>query len=126
MPWALAEAGADVVPASRREKQVAHAAREIDHEGLCATRCVRDLHDERAHCLVSQRNGTLSDFFLATRKMEIEGAARRAACRQDVVQRFPSITGDAVVADLGQAATRLDTRSPGLGTPDDWRSQMSR
>ncbi|HEX3807321.1 MAG TPA: FtsX-like permease family protein [Gaiellaceae bacterium] len=36
-----------------------------------------------------------------------------------VVQRFPSIVGDAVVADLGQAATRLDTRSPGLGTTDE-------
>jgi hypothetical protein len=36
-----------------------------------------------------------------------------------VVQRFPSIVGDAVVADLSQAATRLDVRSPGLGTPDE-------
>jgi hypothetical protein len=36
-----------------------------------------------------------------------------------IVQRFPSIQGDAVVADLSQAATRLDTRSPGLGTPDE-------
>ena len=36
-----------------------------------------------------------------------------------VVQRFPSIVGDAVVADLGQATTRLDTRSPGLGTTDE-------
>ncbi len=35
------------------------------------------------------------------------------------MQRFPSIQGDAVVADLSQAATRLDTRSPGLGTPDE-------
>jgi hypothetical protein len=33
-----------------------------------------------------------------------------------VVKRFPSIVGDAVVADLAQAATRLDTASPGLGT----------
>jgi hypothetical protein len=36
-----------------------------------------------------------------------------------IVKRFPSIVGDAVVADLGQAATRLDTRSPGLGTTDE-------
>jgi hypothetical protein len=36
-----------------------------------------------------------------------------------VVQRFPSIVGDAVVADLGQSSTRLDTRSPGLGIPDE-------
>ena len=36
-----------------------------------------------------------------------------------VVQRFPSIVGDAVVADLGQSSTRLDTRSPGLGTADE-------
>jgi hypothetical protein len=43
-----------------------------------------------------------------------------------VVQRFPSIVGDAVVADLGQASTRLDTRSPGLGTPDElWLNSTS-
>jgi hypothetical protein len=36
-----------------------------------------------------------------------------------VVERFPSIVGDAVVADLGQATTRLDTRSPGLGTTNE-------
>lgn len=36
-----------------------------------------------------------------------------------VVQRFPSIVGDAVVADLAQSSTRLDTRSPGLGTTDE-------
>jgi hypothetical protein len=50
--------------------------------------------------------------------IDVEGeqiAARIAG----VVQRFPSIQGDAVVADLSQAATRLDTRSPGLGTPDE-------
>jgi hypothetical protein len=35
------------------------------------------------------------------------------------VHRFPSIVGDAVVADLSQAATRLDVPSPGLGTPDE-------
>jgi ABC-type antimicrobial peptide transport system permease subunit len=40
-----------------------------------------------------------------------------------VVKRFPSIQGDAVVAELSQAATRLDVRSPGLGTPDElWLS----
>ena len=36
-----------------------------------------------------------------------------------VVNRFPSIVGDAVVAELSQAATRLDVLSPGLGTPDE-------
>jgi hypothetical protein len=36
-----------------------------------------------------------------------------------VIQRFPSIDGDAVVAELSQAATRLDVPSPGLGTPDE-------
>jgi hypothetical protein len=36
-----------------------------------------------------------------------------------VVQRFPSIVGDAVVADLAQAGTRLNTLSPGLGTADE-------
>ena len=36
-----------------------------------------------------------------------------------VVDRFPSIVGDAAVAELSQAATRLDVPSPGLGTPDE-------
>jgi hypothetical protein len=36
-----------------------------------------------------------------------------------VVQRFPSIVGDAVVADLEQAGTRLDTLSGGLGTTNE-------
>jgi hypothetical protein len=35
------------------------------------------------------------------------------------VKRFPSIVGDAVVADLGQAEARLDTTSPGLGTANE-------
>ncbi len=44
-----------------------------------------------------------------------------------VVQRFPSITGDAVVADLEQAGTRLDTLSAGLGTADElWLSSTTR
>jgi hypothetical protein len=57
--------------------------------------------------------------------LDIEGEqiAGRVA---GVVQRFPSIVGDAVVADLGQASTRLDTRSPGLGTPDElWLNSTS-
>ncbi len=33
--------------------------------------------------------------------------------------RFPSVVGDAVVADTKTAATLLDTRSPGLGTTDE-------
>jgi hypothetical protein len=36
-----------------------------------------------------------------------------------IVHRFPSIVGDAVIADRQQAATALDTRSPGLGTIDE-------
>ena len=36
-----------------------------------------------------------------------------------VVKRFPSIVGDAVVADIEQAGTRLDTLSPGLGTTNE-------
>jgi hypothetical protein len=36
-----------------------------------------------------------------------------------VVDRFPSIVGDAVVADRVTAATMLDTRSPGLGLTDE-------
>jgi hypothetical protein len=35
------------------------------------------------------------------------------------VKRFPSIVGDAVVADRATASTMLDTRSPGLGTTDE-------
>lgn len=36
-----------------------------------------------------------------------------------VVRRFPSIFGDAVVADRTTASTILDTRSPGLGITDE-------
>ena len=36
-----------------------------------------------------------------------------------VIRRFPSIVGDAVVADRVAAATTLDTLSPGLGTTDE-------
>jgi hypothetical protein len=40
-----------------------------------------------------------------------------------VVQRFPSIVGDAVIADRVTASTLLDTRSPGLGVVDEvWTS----
>jgi hypothetical protein len=35
------------------------------------------------------------------------------------IARFPSIVGDAVVADLTQASTRLETSSPGLGVTDE-------
>jgi hypothetical protein len=35
------------------------------------------------------------------------------------ISRFPSVVGDAVVADSETAATLLDTRSPGLGTTDE-------
>jgi hypothetical protein len=36
-----------------------------------------------------------------------------------IVARFPSIVGDAVVADRQTAATVLNTHSPGLGTTDE-------
>ncbi len=36
-----------------------------------------------------------------------------------VVRRFPSIVGDAIVADRQTASTLLDTRSPGLGLTDE-------
>jgi len=36
-----------------------------------------------------------------------------------VISRFPSVVGDAVVADRDTAATLLDTRSSGLGTTDE-------
>ncbi|MGN6797005.1 MAG: FtsX-like permease family protein [Gaiellaceae bacterium] len=50
--------------------------------------------------------------------IDVEGE-QIAARVVGIVKRFPSIQGEAVVADLSQAATRLDTRSPGLGTPDE-------
>jgi hypothetical protein len=36
-----------------------------------------------------------------------------------IVHRFPSITGDAVIADRQTAETALDSTSPGLGTTDE-------
>ena len=54
--------------------------------------------------------------------LDIEGESVPARI-VGVVQRFPSITGDAVVADIEQAGTRLDTLSPGLGTTNElWLS----
>jgi len=50
--------------------------------------------------------------------LDIEGESVPARV-VGVVQRFPSIVGDAVVADDQQAGTRLDTLSPGLGTTDE-------
>jgi len=50
--------------------------------------------------------------------LDVEGE-QLAARVVGVVERFPSIVGDAVVAELSQAATRLDVPSPGLGTPDE-------
>jgi hypothetical protein len=43
-----------------------------------------------------------------------------------VVKRFPSIVGDAVVADRQTASTMLDTRYPGLGTTNElWVSSSA-
>jgi hypothetical protein len=50
--------------------------------------------------------------------LQIEGELV-AARVVGVVQRFPSIVGNAVIADRVTAATTLDTRSPGLGTTDE-------
>jgi hypothetical protein len=50
--------------------------------------------------------------------LQVEGE-QVAARIVGVVRRFPSVVGDVVVADLQQAATRLDVPSPGLGTPDE-------
>jgi hypothetical protein len=50
--------------------------------------------------------------------LDVEGE-QIAAHVVGVVERFPSVNGEAVVADLTQAATRLDTRSPGLGGVDE-------
>jgi hypothetical protein len=44
-----------------------------------------------------------------------------------IVRRFPSIVGDAVIADRTTASTMLDTRSPGLGITDEiWTTQRPR
>jgi hypothetical protein len=50
--------------------------------------------------------------------LQIEGE-QIAARVVGVVQRFPSIVGDAVVADRATAETVLDTRSAGLGTTNE-------
>ena len=50
--------------------------------------------------------------------LQVEGE-QVAARVVGVVQRFPSIVGDAVIADRVQHATALDTRSPGLGTTNE-------
>ena len=43
-----------------------------------------------------------------------------------VVERFPSISGDAVVADRQTAATLLDTSAPGLGTTNElWAERLA-
>jgi hypothetical protein len=50
--------------------------------------------------------------------LQIEGELV-AARIVGVVHRFPSVNGDAVVADLHAAQTLLETRSPGLGLTDE-------
>jgi len=50
--------------------------------------------------------------------LQIEGE-QVAARIVGVVQRFPSVVGDAVIADRVTASTLLDTRSPGLGITDE-------
>jgi hypothetical protein len=50
--------------------------------------------------------------------LQIEGE-QIAARVVGVVRRFPSIVGDAVIADRVTASTALDTRFPGLGTTNE-------
>src|SRR3954447_22247105 len=58
--------------------------------------------------------------------LEVEGEQIPARI-VGLIERFPSIVGDAVVADRETAATTLDTRSPGLGTTDElWLNSGSR
>jgi len=58
--------------------------------------------------------------------LQIEGELV-AARIVGVIKRFPSIVGDAVIADRVTAATTLDTRSPGLGTTDElWLNSARR
>jgi hypothetical protein len=57
--------------------------------------------------------------------LQIEGE-QIAARVVGVIDRFPSIVGDAVIADRVTAATTLDTRAPGLGTTDELWLNSSR
>jgi hypothetical protein len=58
--------------------------------------------------------------------LQIEGE-QIAARIVGVIARFPSVVGDAVVADRVTAATTLDTRSPGLGTTNElWLNAAQR
>jgi hypothetical protein len=50
--------------------------------------------------------------------LQVEGE-QIAARIVGTLRRFPSVDGDIVVADRTNAATILDTRSPGLGTTDE-------
>jgi len=50
--------------------------------------------------------------------LQVEGE-QVAARIVGVVRRFPSIVGDAVIADRETMSTLFDTRSPGLGTTDE-------
>lgn len=50
--------------------------------------------------------------------LQVEGE-QVAARIVGILRRFPSVDGDAVVADRQAASTLLDTRSPGLGTVDE-------
>jgi hypothetical protein len=58
--------------------------------------------------------------------LQIEGELV-AARVVGVIERFPSIVGEAVIADRVTAATSLDTRSPGLGTTNElWLNSVHR
>ncbi|HZO33633.1 MAG TPA: FtsX-like permease family protein, partial [Gaiellaceae bacterium] len=50
--------------------------------------------------------------------LQVEGE-QIAAHVVGVIRRFPSIVGDAVIADRQTMSTLFDTRSPGLGTTDE-------
>jgi hypothetical protein len=50
--------------------------------------------------------------------LQVEGE-QVAARIVGVIRRFPSIVGDAVIADRQTMSTLFDTRSPGLGTTDE-------
>ncbi len=57
--------------------------------------------------------------------LSVEGETIRAHIAA-VVTRFPSIVGEAVIADRATAAAILDTRSPGLGTTNELWAQTLR
>ena len=76
-----------------------------------------DRRDAAAACSRRRRSPPRRGHTASSRCRSRASRSRRASSAS--IERFPSIVGDAVVADRDAAATMLDTRSPGLGTTDE-------